>query len=73
MNAFYRVADSWMSGVHKDQEDSKWREGDWVAHVTGMKAEERVKAADMFGGGCEGIEDHTRGMVLTTDGRKVVG
>ncbi|GMH52309.1 hypothetical protein TrRE_jg8888 [Triparma retinervis] len=73
MNAFYRVPDGWSSGVHKDAEDSKWREGDWVAHVTGMQVEERVKAADMFGKGCVGIEDKTDGMLLTTDGEKTVG
>eukprot|EP00520_Triparma_pacifica_P001715 CAMPEP_0118631780 /NCGR_PEP_ID=MMETSP0785-20121206/90_1 /TAXON_ID=91992 /ORGANISM="Bolidomonas pacifica, Strain CCMP 1866" /LENGTH=313 /DNA_ID=CAMNT_0006522499 /DNA_START=255 /DNA_END=1192 /DNA_ORIENTATION=+ len=61
MNAFYRIPDGFSSGVHYDKEDSKWREGDWVAHVTGMQAEERVKAANKFGKGCYGIEDNTGG------------
>ena len=70
MNAFYRNPDWYWSGFHYDPEASKWRRGDWLSHVTGMQAKDRVEAARMFGGGCEGIEDNTDGLVLTTDGEK---
>ena len=73
MNAFYRKPDGFFSGAKKDRPESKWREGDWVAHVTGMQPKARVEAAKMFGGGCHGIIDRTQGMVLTTDGKKEVG
>ena len=68
MNSFYRIPDSFFSGFHYDKEESKWKEGDWVAHVTGMNVEMRVQAALFFGNGCPGVEDHTEGVVITTDG-----
>jgi hypothetical protein len=68
MNAFYRVPESYWSGAHKDPEESKWREGDWVAHVTGMSATNRVAAAKMFGNGCVGVKDESEGIVVSTDG-----
>ena len=70
MNAFYRIPDSYWSGAHKDPEESKWREGDWLAHVTGMKAKPRVEAAKKFGKGCPGIVDNTDRVVVTTDGKQ---
>ncbi|GMI37288.1 hypothetical protein TrRE_jg9982 [Triparma retinervis] len=70
MNSFYRIPNSFWSGFHYDPPESKWRVGDFVSHVTGMDAKERVKAARIFGKGCVGIEDNTEGLgKLTTDGR----
>ncbi len=71
MNAFYRLPESYFSGAHKDPEDTKWKEGDFVAHITGMNPENRVKAAKKFGNGCPGIVDKTKGMVYTTDGENI--
>jgi len=68
MNSFYRIPDSYWSGAHKDPAESKWREGDWVAHVTGMQKGPRVEAAKKFGGGCPGVVDNTHRIEITTDG-----
>ena len=72
MNSFYRNPDSFWSGFHYDPPESKWRVGDWVSHVTGMKTKQRVEAAKLFGNGCVGIVDNTRGIKLTSDGVKAL-
>lgn len=73
MNSFYRIPMSFWSGFHYDPPESKWRVGDWVSHVTGMDATQRVKAARIFGNGCPGIKDNTARLgKLTTDGKAKV-
>ena len=62
MNSFYR------KGYKHDSPESVWREGDFTAHITGMKTKDRVDGAQRFGDGCPGVVDLTDGIVLTTDG-----
>ena len=46
MNAFHRRG---INFFKDDPEDSKWRKGDWLAHVTGSPAHDRIQIMEELG------------------------